>query len=920
MARVIDVVSINGQSLLPVIYIFTRDDGTISWCLLGCPCLEANLGCANAANGAPLNTHGQIFGAHKAPQMVRTVHALEHSYAMHRDDRAVRLVLSVADQAIQGPGSIHFTAHERDVDALPGDALSEGICKFHIVDGVGDSVDRHYQETVLYDRLLRLLRRQFAFGTGKLILRACADKFSNMAKQFDATADKHRVQVAQAEANGQLIAAERARRNATRAEAEAAALRRAGWTRWRTPLAPRADGTRKVVWQAFSRDVFFYIYGLFFWSIQARMQQSLENTRCQAEKQGRVITSATGLRTKEMRAWRSLGRAMLDIRILVFNLGRVDFRRAHLRAYALEVQSSITACPTHSTPLVAHEMLVAVGTLVEMRGIVLFIESLLRGCSLISRNGKWFISNEIKMHNPRAVVPQSSSLWLTSKTLLAHRCWRKFPSLALKLTEVLLGGTFRGVPLQGHVFDEPAKEGLANGRNEAGGRDALRVAIAARRGERFHFVLLSLDRLIEWCKAERREFMTRLLKVPPRPPRKALFAQSPDLPHVPETISCESMGAINFEQGEASEQEDNDLINDRFQSSFAPPMRPRQPHPTKDSTVDASEHNAFLADLLSDAINADPKTMQDAAVFLAESCAQMSRPRDHLGLPKLAQDELLKLAKQASSFTDCDGVQAVVEEDSEAEVEDADTPFTEAADCPDQVMAGSTGPPPQARGSPSQPMAGSTHLDQKIFGSLTRREFHSLPRHTWIIGKNLKKNMWTIVKESVYKNAAKRHIESHVDPRTSFLIHAETLFGHNLLKPLGHDAILLALTAVHKICCGRFWALSAEEPTVFHKIMFKVQPPSEIYEATSVKALALQYQSLSSWLRSVEHMPFGHEYFVLQSLTLCKIDGETCFQATLKDVRDASRWPPRYIPRVGTHISSFRHGLCVVRDVQKTTI
>jgi hypothetical protein len=102
--------------------------------------------------------------------------------------------------------------------------------------------------------------------------------------------------------------------------------------------------------------------------------------------------------------------------------------------------------------------------------------------------------------------------------------------------------------------------------------------------------------------------------------------------------------------------------------------------------------------------------------------------------------------------------------------------------------------------------------------------------------------------------------------------------------------------------------------------MFKVQPPSEIYEATSVKALALQYQSLSSWLRSVEHMPFGNEIFVLQSLTLCKMHGdETCFQATLKDIRDASRWPPRYIPRVGTHISSLRHGLCVVRDVQKKT-
>jgi len=131
LSRVLDVVSINGQSLLPVIYIYTRDDGTISWCSSGCPCLEANLEFASTANGVPLNAHGQIFGAHKAPQMVRTVHALEHSYCIDRDDRAVRLVLSVADQAIQGHGSIHFTDHERSVDGLQTDFLPEAICKFH---------------------------------------------------------------------------------------------------------------------------------------------------------------------------------------------------------------------------------------------------------------------------------------------------------------------------------------------------------------------------------------------------------------------------------------------------------------------------------------------------------------------------------------------------------------------------------------------------------------------------------------------------------------------------------------------------------------------------------------------------------------------------------------------------------------------
>ena len=117
---------------------------------------------------------------------------------------------------------------------------------------------------------------------------------------------------------------------------------------------------------------FFKIYGLNFWGIQARMHQSLENVREACTKQGRDVTAKTGMRTKEMRAWRSLGRAMLDIHMLVFNLGRSDFRGRHLRAYAIEVQSSLSTSAPESAVAMGHTMLLAVGSLVEMRGILQF--------------------------------------------------------------------------------------------------------------------------------------------------------------------------------------------------------------------------------------------------------------------------------------------------------------------------------------------------------------------------------------------------------------------------------------------------------------------------------------------------------------------------------------------------------------------
>ena len=113
--------------------------------------------------------------------------------------------------------------------------------------------------------------------------------------------------------------------------AEAAAISRAGWNKWRKPLAPRADGTRKAVYQNKARATLFDNFGLTYWGLQARMQQSLESARVARVTQGKEITATTGLNTKEMKAWRSLGRAMLDIRVLVFNLGRVGYRKTSSR-------------------------------------------------------------------------------------------------------------------------------------------------------------------------------------------------------------------------------------------------------------------------------------------------------------------------------------------------------------------------------------------------------------------------------------------------------------------------------------------------------------------------------------------------------------------------------------------------------------
>ena len=102
----------------------------------------------------------------------------------------------------------------------------------------------------------------------------------------------------------QPLAAERLAKRAEKCGAEAVALHRVGWTKWSRPRAPKADGTRKVAWQTQARESFFQLYGLVYWGLLARMQQTLERVRAAAQAQGSRVTPKTGLQTREMRDWR----------------------------------------------------------------------------------------------------------------------------------------------------------------------------------------------------------------------------------------------------------------------------------------------------------------------------------------------------------------------------------------------------------------------------------------------------------------------------------------------------------------------------------------------------------------------------------------------------------------------------------------
>ena len=100
------------------------------------------------------------------------------------------------------------------MENLPVKPLAEGVCKFHITDGVGSNVDKLYGETFVFDRLLRLVRRHFAFGTGHLMFRSIAQTFEQLAKEFRKQDTRCLEAVARNEANGRPLAAARMRQQA----------------------------------------------------------------------------------------------------------------------------------------------------------------------------------------------------------------------------------------------------------------------------------------------------------------------------------------------------------------------------------------------------------------------------------------------------------------------------------------------------------------------------------------------------------------------------------------------------------------------------------------------------------------------------------------------------------------------------------
>ena len=174
--------------------------------------------------------------------------------------------------------------------------------------------------------------------------------------------------------------------------------------------------------------------------------------------------------------------------MMVFNMGRSDFRAKHTATNALIVQTTFHSSietTRYCMDMYLASMFQSLAVLLDVRGIIRMLDALLD-----------------------FGISKKHEAWATAKTLLQHRAWRHFPLLVSHLPHILLGGTMHGIDLHSDVFEEP----LPQKKTAASGAiKTSRERGRERRKQRFAAVGDALDSFIDWLKLERKHYKERTI-------------------------------------------------------------------------------------------------------------------------------------------------------------------------------------------------------------------------------------------------------------------------------------------------------------------------------------------------------------------------------------------------------------------------
>ena len=890
LTRVIDIVTVGGVGLFVLVYIHTNSNGNLTWSVLDCWPVEQHI----ASRSLAVGSKGGNFRFHGAEQLVAITHKVEAAYRIAKADRMRRLVRTVADGAIAGPGSAQFVKQEALVDGLVHNPLKEGVCSFHAADNAFAVVDRQFPETCNHDCFLRMVKSAFGYGTGRLILKAIAKEFRRLGSIATAKCNDFLAAATKADVEGRHGQAQRCLALAAVQRAEAQAISKAGWDKWRRPLAPQADGTRKVVWQSACRAAIYEQYGLIYWGLRVRMYETRENACLTLQAQGGTPTPKTGMNTKKMQAWRALGRTLIDIDMLVFNCGRSDFRKRHTIAFTLMAQSSlhVGANSTTQAALGASEgMFKSMQALVAMTGIVRMMEQLLQAPQwLVTPNGH----DATGKATFGPLVFKNYTLWQVLRTLLAHKCWREFPTLSMRLPELLLAGAFRGVPLHTQEFTEPAVGGeeplaVSAGRRGMTIEIVRKARILENRRQRFKSTLNALGRLLQWARSERRLLMQRLLGWAPG--TQQIFAEADGLPRVNRDLEAASTIFDASGSGQAmgvqqDESEEETHIQEEMRSGHGAGhwQQPQQQEQVEVQEVENDAKCSFAPRKRLKTESVEKMDKADAFVQLALDCA----------------DFLPEVPCIAENVTEMN----ILNEISKR-----------ATDNPEDTLADPDMPSDEEEAAAAHLCEGNKPLNELAIGSSSdivgKPVDKPLPK-PWVVKKSVEGG-FRFMDDICYKAEMEKQLWRHGDAGAIFNLHIDRVFGPHILasgSPSREEE--MSLIALYNEFNGAIWGLP---PGSISTTVIK-DPPAEVFLPCSTVHFIEEYRHFREWVYGLRRLPFAGEFFKVSGYKVKKAEYEDsrAWIATPADIREAGRWQ-HFIPRAGTIAHSRRYGQCVIVGV-----
>ena len=184
--------------------------------------------------------------------------------------------------------------------------------------------------------------------------------------------------------------------------------------------------------------------------------------------------------------------------------------------------------------------------------------------------------------------------------------------------------------------------------------------------------------------------------------------------------------------GEGHDDVESEAIDNRFRCrcSFAP--RRRLP---AGGGADASATNAYIADLLSESVGAPSKTMNDAAMCLAEACENLGQQNK---AATLRDSDLSHLARDAAQTASSEAYTREHEASGDSSDDDEDDDEgthgagqnSRVAGAPSTVAVHVGG-----HSESSNQWRESKDVRAKVLGELTLEEFRRAPRHNLMIGR-----------------------------------------------------------------------------------------------------------------------------------------------------------------------------------------